>query len=86
MKALGGTVGTPDSALARGRMGVVIKGSYAGAVTSSSSRNSSDTLFDNCREWLNGMAHGKGVETNPDGDVRHDGQWFEDEPVSETHG
>ena len=32
-------------------------------------------------EWLNGMAHGKGVETFPDGSVRHDGLWVEDEPV-----
>lgn len=32
-------------------------------------------------EWLNGMAHGKGIETFADGSVRHDGQWFEDEPV-----
>lgn len=32
-------------------------------------------------EWLNGMAHGKGVETFPDGTIRHDGQWVEDEPV-----
>jgi MORN repeat len=34
------------------------------------------------REWLNGMAHGKGVETFPDGTIRHDGQWVEDEPVA----
>ena len=34
-----------------------------------------------CREWLNGMAHGKGVETFPDGSIRHDGLWVEDEPV-----
>lgn len=33
------------------------------------------------REWLNGMAHGKGVETFPDGSIRHDGLWVEDEPV-----
>lgn len=32
-------------------------------------------------EWRAGMAHGKGVETNPDGSVRHDGQWVKDEPV-----
>jgi MORN repeat len=44
--------------------------------------------FSNCdrsllpnSEWLNGMAHGKGVETFPDGTIRHDGQWVEDEPV-----
>jgi MORN repeat len=29
---------------------------------------------------MNGMAHGKGVETFPDGTVRHDGMWIEDEP------
>lgn len=34
-------------------------------------------------EWLNGMAHGKGVEVFPDGTVRHDGMWIEDEPVIE---
>jgi hypothetical protein len=27
------------------------------------------------------MAHGRGVETFPDGTVRHDGVWVEDEPV-----
>lgn len=32
-------------------------------------------------EWLNGMAHGKGIETFADGTVRHDGLWREDEPV-----
>jgi MORN repeat len=32
------------------------------------------------REWMNGMAHGKGVETFPDGSIRHDGMWVEDEP------
>jgi MORN repeat len=32
-------------------------------------------------EWMNGMAHGRGVETFPDGTVRHDGMWVEDEPV-----
>ena len=30
---------------------------------------------------MNGMAHGKGVETFPDGTTRHDGMWMEDEPV-----
>lgn len=38
----------------------------------------STTFF---REWMNGMAHGKGVETFPDGTIRHDGMWMEDEPV-----
>lgn len=33
-------------------------------------------------EWMNGMAHGKGVETFPDGTIRHDGMWMEDEPVT----
>jgi MORN repeat len=32
-------------------------------------------------EWLNDMKHGKGVETFKDGSIRHDGQWFRDEPV-----
>jgi hypothetical protein len=27
------------------------------------------------------MAHGQGVETNPDGTCRHNGQWIEDKPV-----
>jgi len=27
------------------------------------------------------MAHGQGVETYPDGRVRHDGQWIDDEPI-----
>jgi MORN repeat len=33
------------------------------------------------REWLDGMAHGLGVETFADGSIRHDGLWREDEPV-----
>ncbi|CAJ1966023.1 unnamed protein product [Cylindrotheca closterium] len=32
-------------------------------------------------EWRNGMAHGRGTETYPNGAVRHDGQWVDDEPV-----
>jgi hypothetical protein len=32
-------------------------------------------------EWRNGMAHGRGTETYPNGTVRHDGQWIDDEPV-----
>jgi hypothetical protein len=32
-------------------------------------------------EWRSGMAHGRGVETYPDGRIRHDGQWIENEPV-----
>merc|ERR1740124_630685 len=31
-------------------------------------------------EWRAGMAHGQGVETYPEGRVRHDGQWIDDEP------
>jgi MORN repeat len=33
---------------------------------------------------MNGMAHGRGVETFPDGTVRHDGMWVEDEPIANT--
>ena len=32
-------------------------------------------------EWVGGQAHGKGIETNPDGTVRHDGNWQYDNPV-----
>lgn len=32
-------------------------------------------------EWRNGMAHGHGVETYPNGNIRHEGQWEDDEPV-----
>lgn len=32
-------------------------------------------------EWRNGMAHGRGIETYPNGDVRHEGQWIDDEPI-----
>jgi hypothetical protein len=32
-------------------------------------------------EWRLGMAHGQGVEMYPDGNVRHDGQWIEDDPI-----
>lgn len=32
-------------------------------------------------EWRNGMAHGRGTETYPNGAIRHEGQWVDDEPV-----
>ncbi|KAL3907470.1 MAG: hypothetical protein SGILL_008862 [Bacillariaceae sp.] len=32
-------------------------------------------------EWRNGMAHGKGIETYPNGNVRHEGMWDDDEPI-----
>ncbi|KAG7370893.1 2-isopropylmalate synthase [Nitzschia inconspicua] len=32
-------------------------------------------------EWRNGMAHGRGIETYPNGTIRHEGQWIDDEPV-----
>eukprot|EP00934_Nitzschia_sp_Nitz4_P002347 Nitzschia sp. Nitz4//scaffold104_size75438//34677//39307//NITZ4_005658-RA/size75438-snap-gene-0.114-mRNA-1//1//CDS//3329532392//2347//frame0 len=32
-------------------------------------------------EWRNGMAHGHGIETYPNGNIRHQGQWVDDEPV-----
>jgi hypothetical protein len=31
--------------------------------------------------WVNGMKHGQGIETSPDGAVRHEGQWANDKPV-----
>lgn len=32
-------------------------------------------------EWRNGMAHGRGTETYPNGAIRHEGEWVDDEPV-----
>ena len=32
-------------------------------------------------KWRAGMAHSQGVETYPDEQVRHDGQWIDDEPI-----
>jgi hypothetical protein len=32
-------------------------------------------------EWRNGMAHGHGTETYPNGSIRHEGEWMDDEPV-----
>lgn len=32
-------------------------------------------------EWRDGKRHGRGIETEEDGAVRHDGQWCDDEPV-----
>jgi MORN repeat len=37
-------------------------------------------------EWLNGMAHGRGVETFADGTIRHEGLWRQDEPVPNANG
>ena len=34
-------------------------------------------------EWKAGMAHGVGVETYPDGRIRHSGKWIKDEPIRE---
>lgn len=31
--------------------------------------------------WAMGQAHGNGKEVNPDGTVRHDGEWQFDAPV-----
>jgi hypothetical protein len=31
------------------------------------------------------MAHGVGVETYPDGRIRHSGKWINDEPISNTN-
>ena len=35
--------------------------------------------------WRNGMAHGHGAETYPNGSIRHEGQWIDDEPVRVEH-
>ncbi len=32
-------------------------------------------------EWRNGMAHGRGTETYPNGNIRHEGEWVDDEPI-----
>jgi len=32
-------------------------------------------------EWRNGMAHGRGTETYPNGSIRHEGEWIDDEPI-----
>lgn len=32
-------------------------------------------------EWRNGMAHGRGTETYPNGNIRHEGEWIDDEPI-----
>lgn len=34
-------------------------------------------------EWRNGMAHGRGTETYPNGNIRHEGEWVDDEPIRE---
>ena len=44
-----------------------------------------DVLIANQGEWNAGMAHGKGTEWYPDGRIRHEGQWFEDEPVRDEY-
>jgi hypothetical protein len=31
--------------------------------------------------WSGGQAHGQGKETNPDGTIRHDGEWQHDSPL-----
>ena len=32
-------------------------------------------------EWVAGMAHGQGIETRPDGTIRHEGRWEHDRPI-----
>jgi MORN repeat len=32
-------------------------------------------------EWRGGKAHGEGIETLPDGQIRHNGLWIDDKPV-----
>jgi MORN repeat len=34
-------------------------------------------------EWIAGKAHGQGIETRPDGSIRHDGRWENDQPLRE---
>ena len=47
-------------------------------------RRSAECVYDDGRkykgEWKDGMAHGKGVETDHDGTIVHKGQWLNDEP------
>eukprot|EP00537_Pseudo-nitzschia_pungens_P005892 CAMPEP_0172359004 /NCGR_PEP_ID=MMETSP1060-20121228/3247_1 /TAXON_ID=37318 /ORGANISM="Pseudo-nitzschia pungens, Strain cf. cingulata" /LENGTH=83 /DNA_ID=CAMNT_0013080453 /DNA_START=310 /DNA_END=561 /DNA_ORIENTATION=- len=31
-------------------------------------------------DWVDGKAHGHGIETRADGSLRHDGQWEDDFP------
>lgn len=35
-------------------------------------------------EWKDGRANGYGVETRPNGTIRHDGEWKEDRPIRES--
>lgn len=37
-------------------------------------------------QWKDGQAHGPGKEINPDGSVRHDGEWSYDRPVRDSQG
>jgi MORN repeat len=87
MKDHGMMVDTLDLEFVHGRMVDVTRGTFFCTIELYDQRLQS-TFFSNANrsflplsEWLNGMAHGKGVETFPDGTIRHDGQWVEDEPV-----
>jgi MORN repeat len=77
-KDLGETVGTLDLEFVHGKMVVATKGTIRTRAVLAPPPPCYIAFF---REWMNGMAHGKGVETFPDGSTRHDGLWVEDEPV-----
>lgn len=71
-----------------GKYSFVEGGYYEGAWTDGRYEGYGECVWNDGRsykgEWCAGLAHGKGVETFPDGRVRHDGEWFEDEPVRAT--
>lgn len=35
-------------------------------------------------EWKEGRANGYGVETRPNGTIRHDGEWRDDRPIRDS--
>lgn len=35
-------------------------------------------------EWKEGRANGYGVETRPNGTIRHDGEWKDDRPIRDS--
>ena len=35
-------------------------------------------------EWKDGRANGYGVETRPNGTIRHDGEWKDDRPIRDS--
>jgi hypothetical protein len=83
MKDHGGMVDILDLGYVRGRTVDATRGKCLHSSSCcSNTRSLMQGIVDRfLSEWLNGMAHGRGVETFPDGTIRHDGQWVEDEPV-----